>query len=99
MNAKRMLLRFLIGNGTYDRLVRMNVIQDAGVVGRRAHGQKARNDLDELFDKPISYRHGDEYQYRHISNDAVPDHQRLAVLGEMPRHSPVDLNLGYPTQM
>ena len=39
MNAKRMLLRFLIGNGTYDRLVRMNVIQDAGVVGRRARGQ------------------------------------------------------------
>lgn len=90
MNAKRMLLRFLIGNGTYDRLVRMNVIQEAGVAGRRSPGQKAPNvRAVDLFEDSVRYLNRDE---------TVPDHLRLQVLGELPRYSPVDLNLGYPTQ-
>ena len=90
MNAKRMLLRFLIGNGTYDRLVRMNVIQDAGVVGRRARGH-VRNVNDCLFDEPVARSYN--------STDAVPDHLRLQMLGELPRHSMVDFDYGLPTKM
>lgn len=82
MNAKRMLLRFLIGNGTYDRLVRMNVIQDAGVVGRRALGSKASN-----------VRSVAPFDYPYNPKDAmVPDHLRLQMLGEIPRYSTVDFN-------
>ena len=84
MNIKRMLLKVLIGNDSYCRLVRLNVIQEAGVVGRRARVHKV-NDMRQL----ASF---EPFVLQHDRHAAVSDHLRMQLLGELPRHSTVDYN-------